>query len=195
MGILVTGATGTIGSQVLAHLAGQAIEVRALTRSPETAKLPAGITPIGGDLAEVDSLRAAMKGVDTLFLLNDVLHFDRYGNLPGFADASADVIEAVLREAAKFSEEVLTPLNRIGDKEGCTRHADGSVTTPTGFKDAYKQIIDGGWVGISVPTEYGGQDLPATITIAVNELLCSANMAFAMAAYAVWNCWPPFVIM
>ena len=69
MGILVTGATGTIGSQVLAHLAGQAIEVRALTRSPETAKLPAGITPIGGDLAEVDSLRAAMKGVDTLFLL------------------------------------------------------------------------------------------------------------------------------
>jgi uncharacterized protein YbjT (DUF2867 family) len=69
MGILVTGATGTIGSQVLAHLAGQAIEVRALTRSPETAKLPAGITPVGGDLADVDSLRAAMKGVDTLFLL------------------------------------------------------------------------------------------------------------------------------
>jgi uncharacterized protein YbjT (DUF2867 family) len=69
MGILVTGATGTIGSQVLVHLAGQATEVRALTRSPEIAKLPAGITPIGGDLADVDSLRAAMKGVDTLFLL------------------------------------------------------------------------------------------------------------------------------
>ena len=117
---------------------------------------------------------------DTLFLLNDVLHFDRYGNLPGFADASADVIEAIMREAAKFSEEVLTPLNRVGDKEGCTRHADGSVTTPTGFKEAYKQIIEGGWIGISVPAEYGGQDLPATITIAVNELLCSANMAFAM---------------
>jgi hypothetical protein len=117
---------------------------------------------------------------DTLFLLNDVLHFDRYGNLPGFADASPDVVEAVLREAAKFSEVVLTPLNRVGDKEGCTRHADGSVTTPTGFKDAYKQIIDGGWIGISVPAEYGGQDLPATLTIAVNELLCSANMAFAM---------------
>jgi uncharacterized protein YbjT (DUF2867 family) len=69
MGILVTGATGTIGSQVLAHFAGQATAVRALTRSPETAKLPAGITPIGGDLADIDSLRAAMKGVDTLFLL------------------------------------------------------------------------------------------------------------------------------
>jgi alkylation response protein AidB-like acyl-CoA dehydrogenase len=97
---------------------------------------------------------------DALFLLNDVFHIDRYGNLPGFSDASPDVVEAVLREAAKFSEEVLTPLNRVGDKEGCKRAADGSVATPTGFKDAYKQIIDGGWIGISVPAEYGGQGLP-----------------------------------
>jgi acyl-CoA dehydrogenase len=117
---------------------------------------------------------------DALFLLNDVLHFDRYGNLPGFADASPDVVEAVLREAAKFSEEVLTPLNRVGDKEGCARHADGSVTTPTGFKDAYEQIVEGGWIGISVPAEFGGQGLPATLTEVVNEFLCSANMAFAM---------------
>ena len=117
---------------------------------------------------------------DTLFLLNDVLHIDRYGNLPGFADASPDLIEAVLREAAKFSEEVLTPLNRVGDKEGCKRHADGSVTTPTGFKDAFKRLVEGGWIGISVPAEFGGQDLPATLTVAVNELFCSANMAFAM---------------
>jgi acyl-CoA dehydrogenase len=117
---------------------------------------------------------------DALFLLNDVFHLDRYGNLPGFADASPDIVEAVLREAAKFSEEVLTPLNRVGDKEGCTRHADGSVTTPTGFKDAYAQVAEGGWVGISVPAEYGGQGLPATLTEVVNEFLCSANMAFAM---------------
>ncbi len=117
---------------------------------------------------------------DALFLLNDVFHIDRYGNLPGFSDASPDVVEAVLREAAKFSEEVLTPLNRVGDKEGCKRAADGSVTTPTGFKDAYKQIIDGGWIGVSVPAEYGGQGLPATMTVMVNEFLCSANMAFAM---------------
>jgi acyl-CoA dehydrogenase len=117
---------------------------------------------------------------DALFLLNDVLHIDRYGNLPGFADASPDVIEAIFGEAAKFSEEVLTPLNRVGDKEGCERHPDGKVTTPKGFKEAYKQIIDGGWIGISVPAEYGGQALPATVTIAVNEFLCSANMAFAM---------------
>src|SRR6187402_2905883 len=117
---------------------------------------------------------------DAQFLLNDVFHVDRYGNLPGFSDASPDVVEAVLREAAKFSEEVLTPLNRVGDKEGCKRAADGSVATPTGFKDAYKQIIDGGWIGISVPAEYGGQGLPATMTVMVNEFLCSANMAFAM---------------
>jgi acyl-CoA dehydrogenase len=117
---------------------------------------------------------------DALFLLNDVFHLDRYGNLPGFGDATPDVVEAVLREAAKFSEEVLTPLNRVGDKEGCTRHPDGSVATPTGFKDAFKQMVEGGWIGISVPAEYGGQDLPATLTVAVNEMLCSANMAFAM---------------
>ena len=102
---------------------------------------------------------------DALFLLNDVFHLDRYGNLPGFADASPDIVEAVLREAAKFSEEVLTPLNRVGDKEGCTRHPDGSVTTPTGFKDAFKQLVEGGWIGISAPAEFGGQGLPATLTV------------------------------
>ena len=117
---------------------------------------------------------------DALFLLNEVFHLDHYGNLPGFSDASPDVVEAVLREAAKFSEEVLTPLNRVGDKEGCKRAGDGSVTTPTGFKDAYKQIVEGGWIGISVPPEFGGQGLPATLTEIVNEFFCSANMAFAM---------------
>jgi 3-(methylsulfanyl)propanoyl-CoA dehydrogenase len=117
---------------------------------------------------------------DALFLLNDVFHLDHYGNLPGFSDASPDVVEAVLREAAKFSEEVLTPLNRVGDKEGCSRAVDGSVTTPKGFKDAYKQIIEGGWIGISAPAEFGGQGLPAILTEVVNEFFCSANMAFAM---------------
>jgi 3-(methylsulfanyl)propanoyl-CoA dehydrogenase len=117
---------------------------------------------------------------DALFLLNDVFHLDRYGNLPGFADATPDIVEAVLREAARFSEEVLTPLNRVGDREGCTRNADGSVATPAGFKDAFRQLVAGGWIGISVPAEFGGQGLPATLTETVNEFLCSANMAFAM---------------
>jgi hypothetical protein len=119
---------------------------------------------------------------DALFLLNDVFHIERYGNLPGFADATPDTIEAILREAAKLSEDVLTPLNRVGDTEGCTRHPDGSVTTPKGFKEAFQQVVEGGWIGISVPEEFGGQGLPATLTEAVNEFQCSANMAFSMYA-------------
>ena len=117
---------------------------------------------------------------DALFLLKDVFHIERYGNLPGFADATPDMIEAILREAAKLSEDVLTPLNRVGDTEGCTRNPDGSVTTPKGFKEAFQQIVDGGWIGISVPEEFGGQGLPATLTETVNEFMCSANMAFSM---------------
>jgi hypothetical protein len=117
---------------------------------------------------------------DALFLMNDVFHLERYGNLPGFAEATADTVEAILREAAKLSEEVLTPLNRVGDTEGCTRHADGSVTTPKGFKGAYARIVEGGWIGMSVPEEFGGQGLPATVTVMMNEFFCSANMAFAM---------------
>src|ERR1051325_10051083 len=117
---------------------------------------------------------------DVKFLLNDVFHIDRYANLLGFPDAPPDVVDAILGEAAKLCEEVLTPLNRVGDKEGCKRGADGSVTTPTGFKGAFKQIVDGGWIGISAPPEFGGQGLPIILTQIVNEFLCSANMAFAM---------------
>src|SRR5271167_1330137 len=117
---------------------------------------------------------------DVMFLLSDVFHIDRYNNLPGFADATPDLVEAVLEEAAKFSEDVLTPLNRVGDKEGCKRHPDGAVTTPTGFKDAYKRLTEGGWIGASAPAEFGGQGLPRVLSQAVGEFLVSANMAFAM---------------
>ena len=117
---------------------------------------------------------------DVTFLLNDVFQIDRYNNLPGFSDASADVRAAILDEAAKFSEKVLQPLNHSGDLEGCTRHDDGRVTTPAGFKDAFKQLADGGWLGLSGPAEYGGQGLPVTLSQAVNEFLCSSNMAFSM---------------
>ena len=119
---------------------------------------------------------------EVTFLLHDVFRLDRHNNLPGFAEATPDVVEAVLAEAAKFSEAVLMPLNRVGDKEGCHRNADGSVTTPSGFKDAYKKLTEGGWIGVSAPAEFGGQGLPTVINQAVSEFFASANMAFSMYA-------------
>jgi alkylation response protein AidB-like acyl-CoA dehydrogenase len=117
---------------------------------------------------------------DVQFLLNDVFHMERYGNLPGFSDVSPDTLAAILEEAAKLAEEVVQPLNRVGDIEGCKRHEDGSVTTPKGFKEGYRQYAEGGWMGISVPTEYGGQGLPGTLTVMINEILCGAGIAFSM---------------
>jgi acyl-CoA dehydrogenase len=117
---------------------------------------------------------------DALFLLNDVFHLERYNNLPGFADASPDMVEAILAEGAKLCEEVLAPLNLSGDQEGCERHEDGSVTTPTGFKDAYRAYTEGGWMGISAPAEYGGQGLPATLNTVMQEFVSSANLALGM---------------
>jgi len=119
---------------------------------------------------------------EVTFLLRDVFRLDRYNNLPGFAEATPDLVEAVLAEAAKFSEAILMPLNRVGDKEGCRHNADGSVTTPSGFKDAYKKLAEGGWIGVSAPAEFGGQGLPIVINQAVSEFFSSANMAFAMYA-------------
>jgi len=114
------------------------------------------------------------------FLLNDVFQIARYDNLPGFSDVSRDVIAAILDEAAKFTEEVLQPLNRVGDMEGCKRHDDGRVTTPKGFREAFNQLREGGWMGISAPEEFGGQGLPVMLTSCVGEFMISANMAFSM---------------
>ena len=117
---------------------------------------------------------------DTMFLLSDVFDYAGYHNLPGFEAAPLDLVEAVLREGGKFTEQVLQPLNRTGDIEGCVRHADGSVTTPKGFKQAYKAYAEGGWVGLAADEKYGGQGLPHFLALAFSEFVISANQSFAM---------------
>jgi acyl-CoA dehydrogenase len=119
---------------------------------------------------------------DVRFILEDVLKIERYGNLKGFGDVSPDLLEAILVEAGKLAEDVLQPLNRSGDSEGCTRHPDGRVTTPTGFAKAFQYYAEGGWIGLAADDDYGGQGLPYTLAAAVNEFVCSANMALSMYA-------------
>ncbi len=117
---------------------------------------------------------------DTRFIVNEVLDLPSFGNLPGFENATPDMIDTVINEAGKFCSEVLAPLNQIGDQEGCTRHEDGRVTTPTGFKDAFDQYRELGWGTLAHPEELGGQGLPHVLGFVVEEFMCTSNMAFAM---------------
>jgi alkylation response protein AidB-like acyl-CoA dehydrogenase len=117
---------------------------------------------------------------DTKFVLNHVVGLDRYASLPGFENATPDMVDAILTEGGRVCEELLFPLNKTGDDEGCTRHADGRVTTPKGFPEAYKAYIAGGWVGLSAPEAFGGQGLPHVISSAMEEFRMAANQAFSM---------------
>ena len=117
---------------------------------------------------------------DTRFVVEEVLDIVSYNALPGFEALSADLIGAVLDEAGKFTAEVVAPLNLSGDEEGCTRHADGSVTAPKGFVEAYRAFREAGWGTLSMPEAFGGQGLPRVLGFAFEEFLCSANQSFAM---------------
>ena len=117
---------------------------------------------------------------DLKFVLHDVLKVsDLYQTLPDFQEATPDIIDAVLDQAAKFCEDVLAPLNESGDKEGCTWTEQG-VKTPAGFADAYAQYVDGGWPSLAAEVRYGGQGMPNVLGLCMSELTGTANWAWSM---------------
>ncbi|MEP2470799.1 MAG: acyl-CoA dehydrogenase family protein, partial [Paracoccaceae bacterium] len=115
---------------------------------------------------------------DAQFVLHDVLKITESG-IPGYDELEADFTSAILEEAGKISSEVLAPLNAVGDTEGCTLE-NGVVRTPTGFKAAFDQVKEGGWPGLDMPEEFGGQNMPYVIGTAVGEMFSASNQAFTM---------------
>ena len=115
---------------------------------------------------------------DTQFILHDVLKISE-STIPGYDELEPDFTGAVLDEAGKLATEVLAPLNPVGDTEGC-RLENGVVYTPTGFKDAFAKVKEGGWTGLDMPEQYGGQNMPAVIGSAVGEFFSASNQAFTM---------------
>ena len=116
---------------------------------------------------------------DMLFNIEHLAKIEQIAQIPGFEDAGLDTAQAVLEEAAKFSEGVLAPLNWEGDKNP-TSWKEGVVTATPGFKEAYQQFTEGGWQGLQHPADFGGQGLPKTIGAVCGEMLNSANMSFAL---------------
>jgi alkylation response protein AidB-like acyl-CoA dehydrogenase len=115
---------------------------------------------------------------DTQFVLHDVLNVSA-SDTPGYAELDAEFTSAVLEEAGKISSEVLSPLNPVGDTEGCVLE-NGVVRTPTGFKAAFDQVREGGWTALDLPEQYGGQNMPYVLGTAVGEMFSAANQAFTM---------------
>jgi butyryl-CoA dehydrogenase len=113
------------------------------------------------------------------FVLNELLEVERLTALPGFEDATPDLVDAVLTEAGKLCEEVLLPLNRSGDEEGCV-FENGVVRLPEGFREAYEAFVQSGWGSLAADPAYGGQGLPAAIGAMVKEMACSTNISLAM---------------
>jgi len=116
---------------------------------------------------------------DIRFVLEDLLGVGQLATLPGYEDATPDILAAVLEEAAKLCEDVIAPLNQRGDAEGC-RYENGTVRTPAGFRDAYDAYRAGGWPAMVAPPDFGGQGLPHIAGVVLDEMLCSANLSFSM---------------
>ena len=118
---------------------------------------------------------------DIQFVIHELLNADKaFATLPAFKDVDKDTINQIIEEAGKFATEIAFPLNQVGDKEGCTRHENGSVTTPAGFKGAYQQYVESGWPSLSCDPQFGGQGLPQLLNSVLYETLNSANQSWAM---------------
>ena len=118
---------------------------------------------------------------DMQFVLNDLLHIEKhYQSLPACEEVNQELIDAVLGEASKFSEEIVAPLNSVGDLEGCRMLENGEVKTPTGFREAYQQYVEAGWPSLDQPARYGGQDLPMSLGTPIREMNGTANWSWAM---------------
>jgi alkylation response protein AidB-like acyl-CoA dehydrogenase len=116
---------------------------------------------------------------DMRFVLRELASLEQVSKLPGYEDATPDTVDAILEEAAKFATEVLDSLNHSGDIEG-SKWSDGKVTTPKGFKEAYRQYAEGGWAALPFDAAHGGQGLPKLVATAVEEMLTSCNMSFSL---------------
>jgi len=116
---------------------------------------------------------------DYRFLIHEFLEAEKQRDLPGFEDLAPDLIDDILTNAGKICEEVLQPINQSGDEEGC-HFENGVVRTPKGFKEAYRAYCEGGWGGLSAPTEFGGSGMPTIINMALGEMAMAANQSFAM---------------
>ena len=129
---------------------------------------------------EDDTLRIYTAPVrDTLFVLDELLDVTNQ-DLPAFEELDRDLVEAVAGEAGRFFAEVIAPLNEVSDAQGCTRNPDGSVTTPDGFPEAYRALVEAGWATLALPAEHGGQGMPHVLATAVEEYSNSACQAFTM---------------
>lgn len=116
---------------------------------------------------------------DMQFVMYELMNADKLSEMPGFEEATRDLIDPVMEEASKITQDVLFPLNRSGDEEEC-QWVDGKVTTPSGFKEAYKLFREGGWTAISCDPNYGGMGMPKTVNTMIEEMICSANLSFGM---------------
>jgi alkylation response protein AidB-like acyl-CoA dehydrogenase len=116
---------------------------------------------------------------DYRFIFNELLEIEKHRDLPQFADLAPDLVDDILTNAGKFCEQVMQPINQSGDEEGC-HFQNGVVTTPKGFKEAYKAYSEAGWGGLGAPESVGGANLPVLLTMAVTEMAVSANQSLSM---------------